>query len=296
MSQRFAVLGSPIAHSRSPKIHRAAYRELGLDWQYEAIECREPELVRLLGSRDDSWRGFSVTMPLKDEAYRASKVLDPVAEASGVVNTLLRIVGPQSQPVWAGFNTDVAGLAEALREGGLDASCTLVLGAGATAVSAVLAAQHLGAQEVTIAARRAEAAERLAARLGARAVQIGTAEYQSIASGDFGAGLTLVISTLPGSAGATVEIPASLTGVPLFDVAYDPWPSPLAERWRAAGGAAHSGLAMLVHQALLQLRIFVGGDPSFELEREADVLRAMRAAAESQPAAPGESHNMTGGT
>src|SRR5690554_684697 len=117
MPQRLAVLGSPIAHSRSPRIHCAAYRELGLDWQYEAIECREADLVSLLGSRDESWRGFSVTMPVKEQAYRASTVLDPVAKTSGVVNTLLRVVGQESEPAWAGFNTDVSGLAEALREG-----------------------------------------------------------------------------------------------------------------------------------------------------------------------------------
>src|SRR5690606_15262232 len=96
--------------------------------------------------------------------HRLSTVLDPVAEESGVVNTLLRVTGRGSKPAWAGFNTDVAGLAAAIEEAGLDASSTIVLGAGATAVSAVLAARSLGARSATILARRPEAARALAER------------------------------------------------------------------------------------------------------------------------------------
>ena len=270
-----AVLGSPIAHSKSPAIHAAAYEVLGLDWRYGREELQAAELEAFLASRGPEWRGFSLTMPLKEEAHRLAIALDPVAERSGVVNTLLRVVGPGSAPAWAGFNTDVAGLAAAVREAGLDPARTVVLGAGATAVSAVLAAQRLGADRVAVVARRIEPAQQLAARFGAAAARLGSPEAESLC-----ADATLVVSTLPGPAGAQVELPEGLARVPLFDVAYDPWPSPLAERWREHGGEAHPGLAMLVQQALVQLRIFVGGDPGFELDREAEVLRAMRAAVE----------------
>ncbi len=269
------MLGSPIAHSKSPAIHAAAYEVLGLDWRYGREELQAAELEAFLASRGPEWRGFSLTMPLKEEAHRLAIALDPVAERSGVVNTLLRVVGPGSAPAWAGFNTDVAGLAAAVREAGLDPARTVVLGAGATAVSAVLAAQRLGADRVAVVARRIEPAQQLAARFGAAAARLGSPEAESLC-----ADATLVVSTLPGPAGAQVELPEGLARVPLFDVAYDPWPSPLAERWREHGGEAHPGLAMLVQQALVQLRIFVGGDPGFELDREAEVLRAMRAAVE----------------
>lgn len=276
--QHLAVLGSPITHSRSPRIHRAAYRVLGLDWQYDAIECTPERLEELLDSRDIAWRGFSVTMPLKDQAFKLSSVRDPVAEASGVVNTLMRITGQGLKPAWAGFNTDVSGLAEAVRESQLDASRTVVLGAGATAVSAVLAAQQLGAQQISVVARRLEQAAALASRFGVNAYRLDSPEMNDLFSAPAGSEATLVISTLPGPAGAAIGIADGFTRVPLFDVAYDPWPSPLAARWRAAGGEAHSGISMLVHQALAQLRIFVGGDPSFVLENEGEVLAAMRAA------------------
>ncbi len=293
---RLAVLGSPIGHSRSPRIHRAAYAVLGLPWEYEAVRCESDGLAGWLGERGPEWRGLSLTMPLKEEAHRLAVVRDPVAEESGVANTLLRLIGDGAGGRWAAFNTDVGGLAAAIREAGLDATRTIVLGSGATAISAILAARSLGAHRIGVVARNSMSSFALADRFR------GTGEPDSETTVRVEAGFpgekwregmplslaavlrndeltrdaTLVISTLPGSAGAEIELPAELTALPLFDVAYDPWPSPLAERWRAAGGEAHSGLGMLLHQALLQIRIFVGGDPALPLDREDEVLAAMR--------------------
>ncbi|MFT4231736.1 MAG: shikimate dehydrogenase [Leucobacter sp.] len=307
-ASRLAVLGSPIEHSRSPEIHAAAYEALGLDWSYGRQRLEAAELEGFLASRGPQWRGFSLTMPLKEEAHRLASVLDPVAEESGVANTLLRIVsGVDGRPRWAGFNTDVAGLAAAIRGAGLDASSTVVLGSGATAVSAILAARSLGARCVTVAARRVEAAEQLAERFdGSLETDTRSScarnESQDLSERDAAtarsmteerrllvraehlaskfdlAAATLVISTLPGPAGHELGLPEGITGIPLFDVAYDPWPSPLAERWRAGGGEAHAGTAMLVEQALIQIRVFRGGDPAAVLPDEAAVLAAMRAA------------------
>ncbi|MCB1274223.1 MAG: shikimate dehydrogenase [Leucobacter sp.] len=284
---RLAVLGSPIAHSRSPRIHRAAYDVLGLPWEYVAVECAEAGLEAWLRGRDESWRGLSLTMPLKDEARRLSAVIDPVAEESGVVNTLLRVAGGR----WAGFNTDVGGLAAAIRNAGLDAREVSILGSGATAVSAVLAARRLGAERVHLFARREEAAQRLADRFD------GTAELglpplradaepllgdatgrERFAARDRVAGTTLVISTLPGHGMDARNVLGPIGLAPLFDVAYDPWPSELAMLSEASGQPAVPGTDMLVEQALLQVRIFVNGDPGTELEREGDVLAAMRTA------------------
>ena len=148
------MLGSPIAHSKSPAVHAAAYRVLGLDWHYGRHELVASELEAYLAGLGDEVRGLSLTMPLKEEACRIARVLDPIAEQSGVVNTLLRITGTGASAAWAGFNTDVGGLASAIRLEGLDATRTLVFGAGATAVSAVLAARALGAAAQSSVGRR----------------------------------------------------------------------------------------------------------------------------------------------
>ncbi|MBK0418167.1 shikimate dehydrogenase [Leucobacter sp. CSA1] len=292
MGEKLAVLGSPIAHSKSPLIHAAAYEELGLSWRYTRIRVGEDGLAPFLDGRGPGWRGFSLTMPLKEEAHRVAAALDPAAMESGVVNTLLRLSGPGT-PRWAGFNTDVGGLAEAVRKAGLDATRTAVIGSGATAVSAILAARSLGAEHVSILARNIRATSDLVARfadshepgsqlrLHVEGTSLRHPEALDVALHP-ALEATLVISTLPGPAGRELELPAALMRIPLFDVAYDPWPSPLAERWRAAGGTAHAGIDMLVEQALLQIRVFANGDPGLPLEAEERVLAAMHRAAGSR--------------
>lgn len=122
---RCAVLGSPVAHSLSPVMHRAAYLELGVDWDYEAIEVGEDELAPFLDGLDDTWRGLSVTAPLK---RRLVALLDDVsedAELLGVANTVL--LGDER----IGHNTDVPGGLNALREAGVhDVVSARILGEG----------------------------------------------------------------------------------------------------------------------------------------------------------------------
>lgn len=275
---QLAVLGSPIAHSKSPQIHAAAYRELGLEWEYGRVELRADELAGHLSGLGEEWRGLSLTMPLKEEARRLSAVLDPVALSSGVVNTLLRVAGSGATAAWAGFNTDVGGLASAIRREGLDATRTEVFGAGATAVSAVLAARMLGATHVTVLARRREAARALAERFngtsepGGPRIRVTSGNlYTEDAHRDPS---SLIISTLPGDQISWQRVGA-IAKAPTFDVAYDPWPSALAQLTEEAGGVAYSGVSMLIEQALLQIRIFVNGDPSLALDRESDVRESM---------------------
>lgn len=286
-TEHLAVLGSPIAHSKSPLIHAAAYRALGLAWSYGREDLRAEQLGGFLAAHTRGWRGFSLTMPLKEEARRLAAILDPVAAESGVVNTLLRL-DSEAQP-WAGFNTDVGGLAAAIRGAGLDVSRTIVIGSGATAVSAILALRSLAARCVEVVARNVDAVAALVARFDGTSEP--GAEHPLAVTGVSFAGLaerfgadhadeaTLVVSTLPGPAAGELVLPPAVTAIPLFDVAYDPWPSPLAVTWRACGGEAHTGIGMLVEQALLQVRVFVNGDPGIPLAGEERVLAAMRAAA-----------------
>lgn len=286
---QLAVLGDPIAHSKSPLIHAAAYRELGLDWRYRAIRCGEAPLSAFLAGRGPEWRGLSLTMPLKDEAHRLAHTLDATARDSGVVNTLLRLAdsaglhdsasSEPGAPKWAGFNTDVAGLARAIARAGLDATRTVVLGAGATAGSAVLAARSLGATSVTVMARRIEAAQLLAERFDGTQGPAGVLSVDAATLGSAFADPTLVVSTLPGHGVNWDGLSNSAGSAPLFDVAYNPWPSAGAQAWSAAGGAVHSGIDMLVEQALIQVRIFTQGDPEAPLPGEERLLEAMRTVA-----------------
>ena len=264
MTTRLAVLGSPIAHSKSPALHRAAYAALGLDWSYEAIEVTGDGLAEFVASRDDSWRGLSLTMPLKREVLPLLDWTADLVELTGAANTV--VLGESIR----GFNTDVYGITEVFRAHGiLTLNNVQILGGGATAASALVAVSQLGAHTATLSLRDASKAGSLIA-LGA-ALGIATAVASEAATPP-----DAVISTLPGHAEHTVTLSEQTrANAVLFDVAYEPWPSRLAQQW---GGLVISGIEMLTLQALAQVRVFVNGDPLAVLDDEAAVLAAMRGA------------------
>jgi len=265
---RLAVWGDPIAHSKSPQLHAAAYGVLGLDWQYDRRRVTEAAFADTVRGLDGSWRGLSLTMPLKDEAFRIADVHDTHAELTGVANTLL--LGERI----SAFNTDIGGIGDALREAGLaHPERVRLIGAGATAASALVAVSDLGAGHVDIRARRPERAAGLVA-LGERLGLATTVDTLDAAADP----VDLSIASLPGGTALPDRIARDLgaAGGALFDVAYSPWPSPLATTW--TGGRAIAGLGMLLHQAVRQIRIFVHGDPSVPLPGEPAVIEAMRAA------------------
>jgi shikimate dehydrogenase len=268
------VLGSPIGHSQSPALHRAAYGALGLDWQYEAIEMESVGLAGFIGTRGPDWRGLSLTMPLKRDVMPLLGVVDGLVELTGGANTVLFHKGADG-PTLHGFNTDVFGIVEAFRDAGVERLTSVrMLGAGATAASALVAVAQLGARRVVVSARSAQklvALFDLGEKLG---VDVHAARLDGV---DDGIVPEAVISTLPGGAdhGYRFDTATRASSV-LFDVAYDPWPSPLAARWLEVGGRVIPGIEMLVNQAMLQVRIFVGGKAESILPREAAVLAAMR--------------------
>lgn len=268
--RRLAVLGSPISHSKSPGLHRAAYRLLGLDWEYSAIEMSGEGLGDFIEGLDASWRGISLTMPLKQDVLPLLDEVEELAMLAGAANTVLFEAGSRR-----GFNTDVAGIVRALGEAGVTGVHRgVVIGGGATAASALVALAELGAAHARVLVRRPGAASdlvMLGTRLGL-VVDEGPIDHLGRVED-----AELVVSTIPG--GTELGVAASdplMSGATLLDVAYDPWPSPLAAGWIAAGGTVVHGLGMLLHQALIQVRIFVNGDPLAPLPDEDAVLSVMR--------------------
>lgn len=277
MANRLGVVGDPVEHSRSPQLHLAAYDVLGLDWTYERIRVQRDDLSNFVGGLDDSWRGLSVTMPLKGEARALASWSDEASALTAGANTL---VADQSFPTggraWRAFNTDVSGIEDPLKRLGLTSvSSATIIGAGATAASALVALVSLKCRLVHVVVRdvtRAAGIEQLAANLGL-VVSIHQLEnLRSVPRTD------VVISSIPGSAGVELRELERERGDVLFDIAYDVWPSVNATDWLARGGIALSGLTMLAAQALIQVRIFVSGEPGQELESESKIRAAMHAA------------------
>jgi shikimate dehydrogenase len=270
-ASHLAVWGDPIAHSRSPQLHAAAYGVLGLDWSYGRRQVDEAGFADAVAGLDGTWRGLSLTMPLKGVAFAAARHRDRRAELTGAANTLL--LDPEG---FRAFNTDIGGIVRSLDEEGIPAvDRARIVGAGATATSAVVALGELGARRIEIVARRPEAVDPLR-DLGERLGILVTAA----AFDDVHAPVPVTIATLPGDAPIPDAAAAALAGSGglLLDVVYGHWPTALSIAWERAGHRAVPGFGMLLHQALLQVRIFVAGDPDVPLHDESAVLAAMRRA------------------
>jgi shikimate dehydrogenase len=267
--RRCAVLGSPVSHSLSPVLHRTAYRELGLDWAYDAIEVGRDDLPGFLLSRDASWRGLSLTMPLKRTVMPLLDEASETALASAAANTVLLGTGGRR----SGHNTDVPGAELALRERGVErVESATVVGGGATATSAVLALARLGCRELTLLVREptrarevVEAAGRLPLPPAVRVLRLD--QLSTLAPAD------VVVSTIP--AGAQTALAGVLVAKSpvVFDVIYDPWPTPLARAATDAERTVVGGLDMLVHQASRQVELMTGCERA--------PVEAMRAAGEA---------------
>lgn len=290
-----AVLGHPIAHSKSPALHAAAYRELGLDFSYTAQDLQPEELGNFIRKvrADGNWFGLSVTMPLKMTIVPLLDALEGAAAMLGVVNTVVagrapaetgiprpttaaagarRLAEVRVQPAGpfpaaagstgdvrlVGYNTDVAGIVNALRHAGVrEQPRAAILGGGGTAVAAVAALKDLGAPRADVFVRdagRSSAAAQTAAIVGLAHQMRSWTE----AAGNVG-GYDVVISTLPPHAADALAadlLPGDTIGRLLLDVAYDPWPSALAAAWEGRGGTIVPGLEMLLYQAVEQVRLF----------------------------------------
>lgn len=251
--RRAAVLGSPIAHSRSPQLHLAAYRALGLDWTYERVECTAEQLPGFVDGLGPEWVGLSVTMPGKVAALAYATECTDRAELVGSANTLLRI-----ENGWRADCTDVDGVRGALEGGGVEeVARAVVLGAGGTARPALLALADLGAHTVTIVARdkgRAADTLELAERLGMSAEVI---DFDPDTLGFVCSDVDAVVSTVPAEAAARVADAVAQAPV-VLDAIYNPWPTPLAEAVARAGNTVISGLEMLLNQAYGQVEQFTG--------------------------------------
>lgn len=264
-AKRCAVLGSPIAHSLSPVMHRAAYRALGLDWTYEAVDTAEDELPSVLNRRDEHggpyWAGLSLTMPLKRVVLDHVDERSQTTRALGVANTVVFSDGLRKA-----HNTDVPGAVAALTEARADRIVTArILGGGATAASAAYAVSRLGATHIEFRVRapeRAAAAAEFARGRGAH-VEVTPLHRPMLNVVD------VVVSTVPDSAIGTRAHELVDAADVIFDAVYEPWPTHLARAAQERGRTLIGGLDLLAHQAARQIRLMTGQDVEAQFLREA---------------------------
>ena len=271
-ARRCAVVGSPIAHSLSPALHRAAYAELGLDWTYDHVEVDSAGLEAFIDGLDPSWRGLSMTMPLKRTVVPLLDTSDDWVRLSGVSNTLVLDEGSRH-----GFNTDIPGAIAALEERlPAPVRTAVVLGGGATATSVLLALAEQGCERATVLVRDPARAEETVAVVS-RHPHAPKLAVETL-DGMEGRDADLLVSTIPGEA-QTAPVLAAVAQVPaVFEVVYDPWPTPLAQAVLADGRRLVAGLDLLAHQAVGQVLRMTGQSVSVDLLREAGTRELERRA------------------
>lgn len=275
---KFAVLGDPIEHSKSPAIHSAAYRELNLDWQYDRHRVNASELAAFLDDHLGDYQGFSLTMPLKEELFRIAKErgwqIDATSQALGCSNTIYRTTEGLGVA-----NTDVIGASHALSPLADSVESVAILGSGATAraVSVAIATSFANLREITVFSRRSEPAEAIFELISGDNPRVKCSWLPLEAAADFG-GADLTVNTVPASAGVDLETDRKFGPSWIFDVTYNPWPTHLASQWPAENRV--SGLEMLVQQAIEQLRLFGALNGELEPRERERLAISMRMAGE----------------
>lgn len=266
---RYAVIGNPVAHSRSPDIHALFARETGESLAYERLLAPPGEFDRVaLAFFTGGGRGANVTLPFKVDAWRLATDRTPRAELAGAVNWLAARDGRI-----AGDNTDGAGLVTDLTANlgiALAGRRILLVGAGGASRGVVAPLLAERPERLVIANRTKSRAVELADRFASLGPVAG-AGLDELA-GDFD---VVVNATSSSTHGERLALPAGVlgAGVAAYDMAYGPAAAAFLDEARAAGARAEDGLGMLVEQAAESFRLWRGKRP-----RTAPVIAALRGA------------------
>lgn len=256
MTKRVGVIGFPIEHSLSPAMHNAAFKALGMDWDYDKYAI-PPDVIKLSlrEFKDHGFVGLNVTVPHKQAVMPFVKP-DEIARAVGAVNTI-------DFRANKGTNTDVSGFMDDLRAHGVSPAGmrVVVLGAGGAARAAVYGLAEAGARLV-IVNRTPERARELIDSLRVRAI---VGDTDAVADAALIVNCTSVgMQPKVGESPLPDDAPLQ-SGVIVYDMVYRPAQTRLMTQVEAAGGRAIGGLGMLVRQGAAAFRLWTGVEPPLDV-------------------------------
>jgi shikimate dehydrogenase len=272
------VIGWPVSHSLSPRLHGYWLAAHAIDGAYVPLPVQPQDFKFVLTSLQKAgFAGVNVTLPHKEAAFALSHELDDAAKAAGAVNLLL--FAPEGKIV--GCNTDVGGLTASLSEdlgrGALQGKIVAILGAGGAARAAVFALADLGAKEIRIVSRDATRGTTLANALRSKTT-LRAFTWKDWPRAAEGANL-LLNATSAGMAG-NAPLDLSLDPLPVSaavcDIVYNPLETDLLMRAAATGHRAIDGLGMLMHQAVPAFAAFYGEEPKVTPALRAELKKALR--------------------
>ncbi len=270
---RLGIFGFPVAHSRSPEMHRAAAEALGIDLEYERFEVTPDLLPAAVRAKHAAGiDGYNVTVPHKQAIVSLLDATSPAADAIGAVNTVVR-----TDSGYVGHNTDAPGLVRALEEAGvrLADSHIVILGAGGAARAAVVGLAEAGAKQIAVLARRSGASEALAESLSAHVrcpVEAGSlddAEPRFRAASLIVQATSATLGSSPTAEAFAASLPLELVpaGGAVFDMVYEPRETSVLRAAASHGLRAIDGLGMLLHQGAIAFEMWTGRKPPVEAMR-----------------------------
>lgn len=272
------IFGWPVEHSKSPQMHLAAAKALGIDLTYERFEVHPDDLAQAVAEkRAEGIRGFNVTLPHKEAMMDLIDEADEVALAIGAVNTVVHEAGRL-----VGYNTDALGLVRSLQDAGVDVSGrrVAIVGAGGAARAAAAGLGDAGAESIHILARRANRADALRAALSPHVrceITAGRLEQAEPVFTESSLVVQATSATLKGNAEAESFAQAlPLEVLPkdavVVDLVYEPLETAVIIRARELGLRTVDGLGMLLHQGALAFQHWTGQSPPLDAMRSALAL------------------------
>ncbi len=267
-----SLIGHPIKHSVSPQMHNAAFRAVGLNYVYLAFDVKPEALEHAVkGLRAVGAAGFNVTIPHKVEVMRFLDELDKSAETTGAVNTVV------IEDSLKGYNTDVYGVEEALRDVRIG-DYAMIIGAGGAARASGVALTNLGFRKIIVANRTLSKARALAERLRRLGVEV-----EVVGLGEAGVHAekcSLIVNATPiGMTPNVDETPLKSSEIPgdavVLDLVYNPIRTRLLQEAERAGAQAVSGLEVLVYQGARAFKLWTGVEAPVEVMRS-EALKALK--------------------
>lgn len=253
------VIGDPVAHSKSPLIHKFWLEKLGISADYRIFHVQPRELASYLDERrrDTRWRGCNVTAPLKGKAAELVGAPAGLCDFVGAVNCIVRT--PLS--CLAGTNTDLNGLDEALTGADFGSSDICIIGAGGSARAALCYLVQNGARNVTIIARNRARAEAMRKMIPAGSASMKVAGFEGVSA--LISSSDIVINATPMGMPGAARMPAAIldgfsAGQLVFDMVYEPVDTELMSAAKSAGARTVGGLTMLIGQAAPAFELFFG--------------------------------------
>jgi shikimate dehydrogenase len=266
-TKRFAVVGQPIAHSRSPEIFAALSRASGVPLSYERLELAPDDFAAAFADARENFDGWNVTAPHKARALANADSASDEARIVGAAN----VVSFRDGAAFA-TNTDVAAVIALLRSRGIEPAgeTVSVLGAGGAARSSVVALARMGARRVVVANRTRERAQALIADLRSAVGETELIATMPIPS-------AVVINATSDGGAVADYVAACMPGGWCVDLQYKPTDTPFVQAARAAGHHAVNGAYMLAAQAIATFYIWYGDDVRFGRNVEAELTALVEA-------------------